>query len=972
MHAPRSFRPAGLVAALALALGTTGCFGGAEHEVTPTRPAIQAFRASPSSIAAGSASILSWTVRGATSLSIAPGVGTVTGTSVAVTPSATTTYVLSATNAGGTSTASVQVTVTGGPPAGLTYSRNPATYTVGQAITPNVPASTGGAITSYAVSPPLPAGLALNGSTGVISGTPTTAEAGAVYTVTGSNGSGSTTASLTIAVVLPALPTIVSFTAAPAAILAGESSLLSWDVLGATLLSIDSGVGPVVGTSTTVTPTATTTYRLSATNAAGTVTADVTVTVGGGAPANLRYSNATYLVGVAIQPNAPTSTGGTILAYAVAPALPTGLSLDTTTGVISGTPTTATASATYVVTGTNLSGNTTAAVILAVVAQPSPGLPEIRRFSATPSTIVDGSAVLLSWDVVNATTLVLEPFIGTVTGTTEIQFSPTTTTTFTLSATNATGTTSGSVTVTVTYLPPVNLGYATNPATYTVAVAITPNAPSAGGGVISSYEVAPALPAGLSLDTTTGVLSGTPSAPATTATYTVTARNSGGSTSVGLVLTVEYPPLLVTTQPADRSVLPPDTATFSVVATGLAPLTYQWRKNFVDVPGATSATYTTPATAPGDDLATYEVVVTDAVPRSITSVGALLSLRGFYPTGPMAAPRTGHTATLLASGKVLVAGGSSGAASLASAEVYDPSTGLFSPTGNMAVSREGHSAVRLADGRVLVAGGCTSGPTGCTTYLASAEIYDPASGIFTSTAGPMATTRTDFGAALVGTKVLVAGGFWYDPVAPAEHFLKSAELFDPAGGGSFTAAPPMLDGRRYPMTAVLSDGTVLLAGGDDLAGTLATAEIYDPNAGTFVRTAPMTEARKWGSATLLAAGQILVAGGLDATLLAGADRYDPATASFTATGSLNVASALHTATRLASGEVLVTGGSGAGAAAEIYDPVAGVFATAPPMAAARSRQTATPLLDGTVLVAGGSAGGPALSSAERWARYPGP
>ena len=193
------------------------------------------------------------------------------------------------------------MTVGASKPAGLTYSRNPASYTVGQAIPPNVPSSTGGAITSYAVNPSLPAGLALSTTTGVISGTPTAAAASAAYTVTGSNASGSTTASLVVQVVLPSLPTIVSFAAAPTAVAAGGSSVLSWDVLGATLISIDNGVGTVVGTSTTVTPASTTTYRLSATNAAGTVTADATVNVVA-PPANLRYSTnpASYTVGSAI------------------------------------------------------------------------------------------------------------------------------------------------------------------------------------------------------------------------------------------------------------------------------------------------------------------------------------------------------------------------------------------------------------------------------------------------------------------------------------------------------------------------------------------------------------------------------------------------------------------------------------------------------------------------------------------------
>src|ERR1035438_7330105 len=86
------------------------------------------------------------------------------------------------------------------PPTGLTYSVNPATYTVGVAITPNSPSSSGGAVTSYSVSPSLPAGLALNSTTGVISGTPTAVTASSVFTVTATNTGGTTTATLTITV----------------------------------------------------------------------------------------------------------------------------------------------------------------------------------------------------------------------------------------------------------------------------------------------------------------------------------------------------------------------------------------------------------------------------------------------------------------------------------------------------------------------------------------------------------------------------------------------------------------------------------------------------------------------------------------------------------------------------------------------------------------------------------------------------
>jgi hypothetical protein len=89
---------------------------------------------------------------------------------------------------------------------------------------------------------------------------------------------------------------------------------------------------------------------------------------------------------------------------------------------------------------------------------------------------------------------------------------------------------------------PSNLTYATNPAVYTTGVAITNNTPSSTGGVVVSYSVSPSLPAGLSLSTSTGVISGTPAAITAQATYTVTAANSGGSTTASLVITIAAPP----------------------------------------------------------------------------------------------------------------------------------------------------------------------------------------------------------------------------------------------------------------------------------------------------------------------------------------------------------------------------------------------------------------------------------------------
>ena len=347
-------------------------------------------------------------------------------------------------------------------------------------------------------------------------------------------------------------------------------------------------------------------------------------------------------------------------------------------------------------------------------------------------------------------------------------------------------------------------------------------------------------------------------------------------------------------------------------------------------------------------------------------------LRGvFVVTGSMTVARAYHTATLLPDGKVLIAGGFDGSASLARAELYDPNAGTFVATGSMTVARSSHTATLLGSGKVLLAGGAAD-------EAPSAELYDPVAGTFTAS-GSMTVARVGHRATLLGDgKVLVAGGAGVpdagDPV------VASAELYDPVAG-TFTASGSMTVARVGHTATLLGDRKVLLAGGAKsgiATDLLGSAELYDPVAGTFTATGSMTAAREWHTATLLPNGMVLITGGSSGSLpsltaLGSAELYDPVAGTFTATGSMTAARVFHTAILLSTRKVLIVGGFFSNsievlpdffATAESYDPGEGTFTAVGSMAGARARHTATLLSDGEVLIAGGSLYSQSLASAE--------
>jgi hypothetical protein len=187
--------------------------------------------------------------------------------------------------------------------------------------------------------------------------------------------------------------------------------------------------------------------------------------------------------------------------------------------------------------------------------------------------------------------------------------------------------------------------------------------------------------------------------------------------------------------------------------------------------------------------------------------------------------RANPVATLLKDGRVLVLGGSDDLENpLATAEIFDPATDKFTPTGSMRTARSSHadafSATYLPDGRVLVAGGVDIN----SKTLASAEIYDPTTGKWSAT-GSMTTPRGSPRAVrLADGRVLVLGGELMTESGGVP--LSSAEIFDPASG-QFSATGSTSVARDGALAVLLQDGRVLVAGG--VADTfLSSAEIYQP------------------------------------------------------------------------------------------------------------------------------------------------
>lgn len=436
---------------------------------------------------------------------------------------------------------------------------------------------------------------------------------------------------------------------------------------------------------------------------------------------------------------------------------------------------------------------------------------------------------------------------------------------------------------------------------------------------------------------------------------TVTDGRGGQTTGtlrmcVGTRPSPSFPPRFSSTTQSATAVATGATVTFRVTASDPlgSALSFQWHaaRGTLGAPltgvASSEVVWTAPSCVPSTG-ATARVSSTVKNPAGLSAAHTFaVNLTGpacppslWASGGALGTARVSHTATRLASGQVLVAGGQGDLGSLPTTELYDPVSGLWAPGVSMSLARTHHSATALPSGKVLVAGGRGSG----SSTLASTELYDPATRSWTLVAS-MTRPRANHAAALLASgKVLVTGG------APGGPSLADAEVYDPTTD-TWTPVGSMLQPRAGHPAILLPNGKVMVGGNGGF-------ELFDPATGSWSAVGPFPGYFPQPVLALLPSNKVLVA---DLNTLAAA-LYDPAAGTSVTTGGLSAPRPNTSLAVLGSGKVLLAGGgdlySDYQASTQLYDPVAGSWSSAGTMSQGRIQPTATVLSSGEVLIVGG-------------------
>ena len=457
-------------------------------------------------------------------------------------------YTVTASNIGGNSTATLNITVNPKAP-NISLSTTDITVTAGSAIN-NITVTNSGGDATYSISPALNNGLSFNTADGTISGTPSAPATQQLYVITATNITDTDVAILNITV-NPAAPDIsLSTTTVVASVAAAITAITVSNDGGTATYSISPALSEGLSFATNTgtisgTPSATATlqvYTITASNVTNSDSATLSITVNIEAPnISLSTTTITATAGSAISNITVTNSGGDAT-YSISPAITNSLSFNTTDGTISGTPINATTvNIVYTVTATNVSGSSTATLNIAV----NPAAPNIS-LSTTTITATAGSAIS-DITVTNsggtATSYAIAPALnvglsfstetGTISGT---PANAATNTQWTITASNVSGNSTATLNITVNPKAP-NISLSTTTITAVVGIYVDISATNT-GGVADLYSIAPAIANNLSFNVATGSISGTPSASATAMIYTITATNVTNSDSATLSITV--------------------------------------------------------------------------------------------------------------------------------------------------------------------------------------------------------------------------------------------------------------------------------------------------------------------------------------------------------------------------------------------------------------------------------------------------
>ncbi len=465
-----------------------------------------------------------------------------------------TNYIVTAANQGGSVTGNVTLTITNSVPTGLSFANSPFVFTKDALIAVQTPFFAG-VVTSCTVSPVLPSGLSIDSTTCAISGKPTELKSTTNYTVTAGNTWGSATTGIIITVNY-AVPSGLSYSGSPYIftkdlLIPSKTPTYSGTITSCTIspalpsgLELNTTTCLISGTPTVI--QSATNYTVTASNNGGSVSTNITITVNYAAPSGLSYNGSPYVFtkDALISSKTPTFSG-TVTSCTISPALPTGLGINSTTCMISGIPTVIQSATNYTVTAGNNGGSVSTGITITV------------NYAAPSGLSYSGSPYIFTKDLLISS--IIPTFTGTVTScmispnlptglginstTCVISGTPTaiqSATNYTVTASNNGGSVSTSITITVNYAAPSGLSYSGSPYIFTKDDLISSKTPTF-SGTVTSCTISPNLPTSLGINSTTCVISGTPTVIQLATNYTVTAGNNGGSVSSGITITVSPP-----------------------------------------------------------------------------------------------------------------------------------------------------------------------------------------------------------------------------------------------------------------------------------------------------------------------------------------------------------------------------------------------------------------------------------------------